>query len=135
MGALLVKKLLIKPGRRLAILNAPPDYRAELGPLPDGVTVVDRTDAAPAAGCDVVQLFVKNLAEVARLTPEAERALTPGGILWICYPKGSSKVKTDLNRDILWEALSSRGLSPVTLVAVNTIWSAMRFRPSDQVGT
>jgi hypothetical protein len=134
MGALLAKKLLIKPGRRLALLNAPPDYRAELGPLPDGVTVVDRADGAPA-GCDIVQLFVKDLAEVAHLTPEAERALKPGGILWICYPKGSSKVKTDLNRDILWEALSSRGLSPVSLVSVNTVWSAMRFRPSDQVGT
>jgi hypothetical protein len=134
MGALLVKKLLIKPGRRLAILNAPPEYRAELGPLPDGVTVVDRMDAAAPAHCDVVQLFVKDLAAVARLTPEAERALKPGGILWICYPKGTSKVKTDLNRDILWEALSRRGLRPVALIAVNAVWSAMRFRPADQVG-
>ncbi len=135
MGALLVKKLQIKPGRRLAILNAPPDYRAELGTLPDGVTVVDQVDAVQSAGCDVVQVFVKDLAEVARLTPEAERALKPGGILWICYPKGGSKVKTDLNRDILWGALGPHGLSPVALIAVNTVWSAMRFRPSDQVGT
>ena len=135
MGALLVKKLLIKPGRRVAILNAPPGYRAELGTLPDGVTVIDRMDAAPSAGCDVVQMFVKDLAEVARLTSEAERALKPGGILWICYPKGASKMKTDLNRDILWEALAPHGLSPVALVAVNAVWSAMRFRPSAEVGT
>jgi len=115
-------------------MNAPLRYLGELGPLPDGVTMVDERHAALDAGCDVVQLFVKDQAEVARLIPEAERALKRGGVLWISYPKGGLKANTDLNRDILWELLSKRGLIGVTLISIDAVWSAMRFRPSDQVG-
>lgn len=62
--------------------------------------------------------------------PAALRAVKPGGLLWVCYPKGGVKAGTDLNRDILWERMSKLGLVGVTLVAVDATWSAMRFRPA-----
>ncbi|HAM97862.1 MAG TPA: hypothetical protein DCQ26_04565 [Marinilabiliales bacterium] len=54
-------------------------------------------------------------------------------LIWICYPKGTSKVKTDLNRDILWELIQPFGVRPVGMVSVDATWSAMRIRPSDMV--
>ena len=46
----------------------------------------------------------------------------------------SSKVWTDLTRDILWELMKATGLRPVSQISVDAIWSAMRFRPEEQVG-
>jgi hypothetical protein len=50
-------------------------------------------------------------------------------------PKGSSKVPTDLSRDVFWEALGYLGLRPVTQVSVDDVWSALRFRPVAEVGS
>jgi len=60
--------------------------------------------------------------------------LKKDGLFWICYPKGSSKIKTDLNRDILWAAMGKFGLAGVSLISIDNVWSAMRFRPTDKVG-
>ena len=51
------------------------------------------------------------------------------------YPKGGAKAGTDLNRDVLWQLVGPRGWTGVSLVAIDDTWSAMRFRPSDKVGT
>lgn len=126
----LVKKLRMRPGQRVAIVNAPPGYMEELGQLPDGVELAEK----PAGGCDFVHLFVKNVAELARLAPEALAALKYDGVLWVSYPKRSSKVETDISRDRGWDVLSEAGLRPVSQVSVDATWSALRFRPTKEVG-
>lgn len=126
----LLKKLLIKPGQRLIILNPPAGYWDELGSLPADVDVATQ----PEGHFDLVQLFVKDSAELSQWSSIALQIVKPHGILWITYPKGTAKVKTDLNRDILWKLMEPTGWRPVTLVAVNAIWSAMRFRPLALVG-
>ena len=72
--------------------------------------------------------------ELAKLGPKAVGAVEYDGLLWISYPKKSSKVKTDLTRDVLWELMSDTGLRPVTQVSVDSTWSAMRFRPTEKGG-
>jgi hypothetical protein len=47
-------------------------------------------------------------------------------VLWVVYPKDN---RTDLNRDSLWPILAAHGLRPITQVAVDDVWSALRFRP------
>jgi hypothetical protein len=57
------------------------------------------------------------------------------GLFWISYPKRSSKVETDLSRDILWEIMvADTHLRPVTQVSVDNVWSALRWRPEPEVG-
>lgn len=123
-------KLLIKPGFKCAVLNAPPGYLEELGPLPPGAGLV----TGKQAPLDFVQVFVKNLKEVERDMPGAVKSLKNDGLLWVCYPKGGAKSGTDLNRDILWAAMKKYGLAGVSLVSIDSTWSAMRFRPADKVG-
>jgi hypothetical protein len=125
----LARKLLVKAGQRLGLVNPPPGYAERLLPLPDGASIV-----ALQPGLDVLQVFVQDRAALDRETA-ALRAVRDGGILWVCYPKGGRKAGTDLNRDLLWEALGAVGLTGVTLVSVDDIWSAMRFRPTAEVGT
>jgi len=55
-------------------------------------------------------------------------------LFWICYPKGGGKIRSDLKRDNIWNAFSIVNLRPVTQVAIDDTWSAMRGRPSELVG-
>jgi hypothetical protein len=127
----LARKLLIKPGNRLLVLNAPADWLERLGPLPEGVEVA-QGESGPA---DVVHLFVARKAEVDANAAAAMAATRPGGVLWASYPKRTAKVATDLTRDVGWEAFSAAGWRPVTQIAVDDVWSALRFRPVGEVGS
>ena len=125
------KKLLIKPGHRITVLNAPDGYLDVLRPLPDGAELVESLERP----VDVVQVFVRHSDELRSAGPTAVAAMKPDGLLWVCYPKGGKKAGTDLNRDILCELMGRQSsLVGVTLVAIDDAWSAMRFRPADKVG-
>lgn len=126
----LSKKLRIQPGQRILILNAPGGYFEELGPLPEDVEMAQ----APDGEFDFVHLFVKNVTELERLGPVAIDAVVHDGLLWISYPKKSSKATTDLTRDVGWDVVAEAGLRPVTQVSIDNVWSALRFRPVEQVG-
>ena len=121
----LVKKLLIKSGYRMVMLNAPPEYH--LGDLPSGAQLLAKVDAP----LDFAQLFAKTGQELETNVPFILKALKKDGLFWVCYPKGGSKIKTDLNCDILWAAMGKFGLAGVSLISIDGVWSAMRFRPTE----
>ncbi len=129
----LIKKLGIKPKNRVVILNAPEGFLKQLGALPAGVELVTTTSSSGAF--DVVHLFVRNQAELESQAPTAIQLVKPGGLLWISYPKQSSKVTTDLNRDVLWKVFPNRDWRPVTQISIDPVWSALRFRPKSEVGS
>ena len=121
----LVKKLKLKAGQRAAIVNAPDGYVVSLQPLPDGVELVERLDGT----FDWVQAFLQNKAELETLLPQLVRALKPVSMLWFTFPKGTSKIQTDLTRDKGWDALQGADLKWITLVSVDDTWSAFAVRP------
>jgi len=124
------RKLLIKAGHRVGLVNPPAGYLDRLHPLPDGAGVVKSTSAA----VDVLQVFVRDAADLRKLGPKVFQRVKPDGVLWVCYPKGGTRAGIDLNRDVLWKAMEKNGLVGVTLVAIDGTWSARRFRPPDRVG-
>lgn len=127
----LAKKFQIKPGHHLLLVNTPPEMAAQLAPLPDAVQL-----AADAPGlADVVLCFVQNSLELRQHAATALTAVTLDGLLWFAYPKGSSGVPTDLNRDAGWEPVRSAGWEPVRQVAIDATWSAVRFRRGAVRGT
>ena len=130
MTATLDKKLQIKPKQSLLVINAPTGYLDGLQEVLQDIRVSDQHKLPP----DSVLLFVNNLAQVDELLPDALRIAGENDLFWIAYPKGSSGVKTDINRDILWEVIIPYGWRPVRQVALDDTWSALRFRPSDRGG-
>lgn len=76
-----------------------------------------------------MQIFVKDKAELGRLIPQVWSALKPESLLWISFPKGSSKIQTDLTRDQGWEVVQEFDLKWVNLVSVNATWLAFSLRP------
>jgi hypothetical protein len=85
----LSQKLQLKPNQRLLLLNPPQGYTTFLSSELAGVTLLTATQEQSEA----VLLFVNNLAGVASLAPEAIRLVKPDGLLWMAYPKGSSRSK------------------------------------------
>ncbi len=130
----LIKKLGIKPKQRVLILKAPEGYVEQLNAiLPVDVELV--TSPATTGNFDVVLQFVGNKADVEQNAPKAIQLVKSGGLLWISYPKQSSKVPTDIDRDILWKIFPASEWRPVTQISIDEVWSALRFRPKSEVGT
>jgi hypothetical protein len=117
-------KLFIKPGKSVLLVNAPQDYQKQLGKLPAGATIGDDT-AGPA---DIIQLFVKSELELTKQLPKLKKRLKSDGALWVTYYKGSSKNKTDVNRDSIAEYASGIGLEGVAIISVDDDWSALRLK-------
>lgn len=126
----LAKKLRLQTAGRALVLNAPDGYREMLGEIPEEITI----DSEISGKYDFAQLFVKDKNELDLYIDQILQVIEYDAVLWISYPKGSSGVKTDLNRDKLWKALGDKGIRPVTQVSIDIIWSAMRFRPIEEVG-
>ena len=120
----LAKKLKLGPGVRAAVVGAPPGYFDRLEP-PAGV-VVGTTLEGPL---DWIQVFVRTSGELAAIVEPLTKALAPDGRAWISYPKGSSKLQTDLTRDKGWEPLEGGRLMWLSLVSVDDTWSAFGLRP------
>ena len=64
-----------------------------------------------------------------RLVPQLVSALKPDSMLWISFPKGSSKIQTDLTRDKGWDALQQADLKWLSLISVDETWSGFALRP------
>jgi hypothetical protein len=119
----LVDKLGIKPGNRVYLGNMPEDYLSLLGPLPAGAKLM-KSLATP---CEFIQFFVKEKAKLEASFPKLKKALTPDGTLWISWPKGASKVPTDLNENIARDIGLRIGLVDVKVCAVDDVWSGLKF--------
>jgi len=127
MAKTLAEKFFIKPGYRLAVLNAPQNYLSEaLVELPEGVTIVETLDGK----FNLIQYFVTHQAELLLQLESAKSGIKEGGVIWICYPKGGSQanLKTDLNRDLLRDLLADFGLTPNHQMSIDETWSALRFK-------
>jgi hypothetical protein len=111
------QKLFIKGGT-VALIGAPPGYDKLFEGSPATVTTRGSSLA------DTVVLFAKDMEHLVEMLPSAIGRVGPSGTLWVAYQKGGK----ELHRDTLWKAVGAHGYQGVSLVAVDAIWSAMRFR-------
>jgi hypothetical protein len=125
MATSIAEKLKIKPEYNLLTVNAPADFKKELKTLPAGVKIID-------SGKEYNQLhwFVLNRAQLEKEMSKVMKLLKPGVMVWVYYPKGSSKNQTDLTRDKGWDCLlaESDKLTWISLISFNDTWSTFGFR-------
>ncbi len=119
----LAAKLGIKEGARIVVLDAPHDYFKKLGKLPRNAWVVAKLDTS----LDLIHCFVKERQSLKKSFPALKRALSPNGSLWISWPKGSSRLETDLNENVIRNIGLKNGLVDVKVCAVDDTWSGLKF--------
>ncbi|MBC7873132.1 MAG: YdeI/OmpD-associated family protein [Ferruginibacter sp.] len=118
-------KLRIKPGFSLLTINAPADFKKGLKELPAGVKVTES-----AKTYDQVHWFVLNRKQLEKEMSQLMKLVKPGVVVWVYYPKGTSKIQTDLSRDKGWDCLLSEGdkLTWINLISFDDTWSVFGFR-------
>jgi hypothetical protein len=119
----LVEKLGIKPGARVAILNAPKGFLRTLGPMPARVAVTSKL----GGGLDLIHFFTTGQRDLQAQFPALKKALAKDGALWISWPKGSSRVLTDVNENVVREVALTHGLVDVKVCAVDEVWSGLKL--------
>ena len=125
----IVKKLGLKPGMRVLVLGAPSGYMDSLAPLPDGVAVSESLGSAH----EFVQFFATKKSEITKSAKKLLQSAAPGALVWVTYPKKTSRVDSDLSREEVWAAMEGTGWRPVSQIAIDDVWSALRFRPIQDV--
>jgi hypothetical protein len=123
-GTPLPRKLGIKPGMSMSVLNAPPNLDTILGQLPDGVTTSRRLNDHR----DLVLIFVTRQTDLASRIPVLTSAIAPDGMIWVAWPKRASKVETDMTEDVIREIVLPAGdLVDVKVCAIDQIWSGLKL--------
>ena len=125
----IAKKLGLKPGMTAMVVGAPPGYVRTIDPLPEGVVVSE----SKAGTHPFVQFFATRKAELRKAAPGLLKHAAPGALVWITYPKKTSGMESDLSREEVWDALNGTGWRPVSQIAIDDVWSALRFRPVEDV--
>ena len=122
-GTPLPKKLGIKDGSRIVLINAPQDFESELGELPDNVEFIKR----PTKSLDIILFFVLTKRALARDFAKLAANITANGMMWIAWPKKSSGVVTDLSEQRVREIGLNAGLVDVKVCAIDETWSGLKF--------
>ena len=124
----ILKKLQFKGQNPVLVLAAPAEFKDTKAAFEVPV------HSAAKGKYGFVLGFAKSQAEATTHAKTAKKVLADGAsLLWLAYPKGSSKkYQADLNRDGLHALMAKHGFDGVSLVALDEDWSAMRFK---QIGT
>ena len=119
------QKLRIKEKFTLLTLNAPADFKKGLTELPTGVKII-----IIGKDYDQVHWFVLNKAQLEKEMSKVMKLVRDDVIVWVYYPKGTSKMQTDLTRDKGWDCLLSESdkLTWISLISFDNTWSVFGFR-------
>ena len=123
----LIKKLQVKPGQKLWLVNVPRD-------VAEALTAGAEFEIAKAGeACDGVIAFAHSAADVTVLTKQALEVLPRDGLLWFAYRKGAEGKAAGLTRDQGWDPLRAAGWDTVRSVSIDETWTGLRFRASELI--
>ncbi|MFS2176205.1 DUF3052 domain-containing protein [Rhizobium pisi] len=125
-GTPLARKLGLARGQVAALLGIPKTIEAING-FDGFASVVHVLPEMPQRVFDYVHLFATERAALEAAAPALFRALRPDGMIWISWPKKSSRMPTDITEDVLREILLPTGLVDVKVCAVDEVWSGLKF--------
>lgn len=130
-AAKLAKKLNVSASSHALVMNAPDVVRPLIDHLENELGASVDHDVQQDQAYDYVHVYVETAAQASSYLPDALDALAEGGLLWVSYPKKSSKrYASDVSRDSdAWAPLYARDFEAVRQVSVDDDWSALRFRP------
>jgi hypothetical protein len=122
-GTPLYKKLGIKEGSSVAVVNEPDGFHDALGAVPEGVRFYERASRP----LDLIVYFSDEVANITRRVPVFAKFIASDGALWVCYPKKSSKHPTDATFESVQKVGLDAGLVDNKSAAIDETWTGLRF--------
>lgn len=119
----LVKKLGIKEGQKLFLVNAPKNYFKLVSSLPPNVSILTRL----AAGTDVAHIFSTTKSHLIKTLHLIFPKLKQDGTIWVSWPKKSAKVPSDITEDTIRQVALPMGLVDIKVCAVDEVWSGLKL--------
>lgn len=123
-GTPLAKKLGIKTGHCYLLCNTPKHYFDLFDDFPIETKQLKTNDPETA---DFIHIFCTTEKELFNYVHKHKPALKKTGMMWISWPKGSSKINTELKREPIRDFLLSTGLVDVKVAAIDSDWSGLKF--------
>ncbi len=128
------KKLNFKQHKEIVIVNQPAGFKAETDAMRDFTMI--QTDVKNVTEVAFVLVFVETQTDIDTITPLIDKKLKGDGVVWYAYPKKTSKkYQSEINRDNGWTVLGKSGFEAVRQVAIDSDWSAIRFRKVEYIKT
>ena len=122
-GTPLAKKLGIKPGFKIRLYNQPDYYFELFSDLPSDISDASNSKTKK----DLVHYFTTSAVQLENDINELKEEIEQNGMIWISWPKKTSKVPTDLNENIVRDIALRNGLVDVKVCAIDEIWSALKL--------
>jgi len=119
----ILERLQLKPGRTLLVIDSPAGYLENLGEVPVGANVTQELHPA-----FIVQVFIRSQTELNAANERYAPLVLPGGMLWVTYPKLTSKLKSDIHRDSINAYAQEKGWIGIAMISIDTDWSALRLK-------
>ncbi|MDW3646306.1 MAG: DUF3052 domain-containing protein [Bacteroidia bacterium] len=120
----LAKKLGIKPGFSMLLHQAPDHYFELFADLPQDLQILE---VGLEEGVDFIHLFCTEMSDLEAKAELHKSYLKKTGLMWVSWPKGKSKIPTDLKREPIRDHLLSIGLVDVKVAAIDEDWSGLKF--------
>jgi len=122
-GTPLPKKLGIKAGFRMHVINPPDNYIDLIQPIPDDVHILKRLGKQ----LDMIHFFSKSRRELSAKIQNCMQSIQQNGMIWISWPKKAAKVPTDITEGTIREVILPLGLVDVKVCAVDQVWSGLKL--------
>lgn len=122
-GTPLAQKLGIKAGCTIYLAGAPPGYPETVAPLPPDVQLARR----PTAAVDIAHVFTTKKAALEKTLAAFRRTLKPTAIVWVSWPKLSSRVPTEVTENTVRETALPLGFVDVKVCAIDATWSGLKL--------
>jgi len=119
----LAKKLGIKEGSVIRLINEPSYYNELFSDMPDHVEI-----AGPGKKLkNLIHFFTKKASELEKLLPKLKNEIVQDGIIWVSWPKKSAKVETDVSENLVRDIALATGLVDIKVCAVDDTWSGLKL--------
>lgn len=123
-GTPLIRKLGIKEGYRMQVMDPPKDYWDLLGDLPEGVRVLK---TSRSSDLNFVHIFATRKKELQRRFESARARIVDDGMIWASWPKKSSSVDSELDGNLVRSIGLDASLVDVKVCAIDETWSGLKF--------
>lgn len=125
MSQTIFEKLQLKNEKNLLIQGLPSSIEKQFAKLSFAKNL---TPLLRSRKIDFALIFSVNEHQLNCILQDIMPALKDDSKLWVAYPKATSKIVTDLNRESSWNKLFAGGYENIEQVSLDHVWNAAQFK-------